>query len=140
VLLDYENFIVIHGYGEAEFSDDYPRWVSEVKQIITKIRNAGYKCPIDAISTTYGRDPRPIIQYGQSLVDHDPLRNLILGCQMYWGTYYEEVYGMTIAQACAKFTTLGFPVQWAPALPTAATIAASGPGTEPTKTSSAACG
>ncbi len=111
VLLDYENFIVIHGYGEAEFSDDYPRWVSEVKQIITKIRNAGYKCPIDAISTTYGRDPRPIIQYGQSLVDHDPLRNIILGCQMYWGTYYEGVYGMTIAQACAKFATLGFPVQ-----------------------------
>lgn len=31
VLAEFENFIVIHGYGEAEFSDDYVRWQNTCK-------------------------------------------------------------------------------------------------------------
>ncbi|MBA3705858.1 MAG: T9SS type A sorting domain-containing protein [Bacteroidetes bacterium] len=111
VLLEYENYITIHGLGEAEYSNDDVRWQNEAKEVINKIRAAGYKAPIDILTSTFGRDPNPIFKYGQSLVDYDPLHNIILGVQMYWGKWYEGEFGMTIAAGCQKFATLNFPVQ-----------------------------
>jgi hypothetical protein len=113
VMLDFQDNVIIHAYGEAHFetTPDDARWISETTDIISRLRNAGYKSPIDIQSTTYGRDPNPVIRSGQRVIDADPLHNIIFGVQMYWGDWYTGLYGMTIAQGCARFATLNFPVQ-----------------------------
>lgn len=113
VMLDFQDNVIIHAYGEAQFetTPDDARWISETTDIITRLRNAGYKSPIDIQSTTFGRDPNPVIRSGQKVIDADPLHNIIFGVQMYWGNWYTNLYGMTIAQGCAKFATLNYPVQ-----------------------------
>jgi hypothetical protein len=113
VLLEFEDNIIIHAYGEAHFetTPDDSRWIQETTSIIGRIRQAGYKAPIDIQSTTYGRDPTPIIRSGQTVINADPLHNIIFGVQMYWGDWYTGLYDMTIAEACARFATLNYPVQ-----------------------------
>jgi mannan endo-1,4-beta-mannosidase len=111
VLQSYESALVIHGYGEGEFSNDDARWLTEVKSVITSIREAGYKCPIDVISTSYGRDPRPVLRHGSQIVKFDPRQNIIMGVQLYWGKSHTEDYGMSIAEACTRFARQNFPIQ-----------------------------
>jgi mannan endo-1,4-beta-mannosidase len=113
VLLEFEDNIILHGFGEPNYetTPDDARWKSESINVINRFRQAGYKAPIDIQTTTFGRDPNPIIRSGQVVFDADPLRNIIFGCQMYWGDWYTGLYGMTIAQGCQRFATLNYPVQ-----------------------------
>jgi hypothetical protein len=111
VLKKWEDYIVIHAAGEVTGSD-YAAWRKLAKDIIDEFRGYGYTCPLDILSTGYGRDPRPILQYGQEIFDYDPEKNIIFGCQVYWGTWYtDHSYKMTIAEGCKKFAELNFPVQ-----------------------------
>jgi PKD repeat protein len=109
VLKKWEDYIIIHACGEVTGAD-YDEWRKLAKSIIDEFRGYGYKCPLDIMSTGYGRDPTPILKYGQEIFDYDPEKNIILGCQMYWGTYYTNKW-MSIAEACKKFAELDFPVQ-----------------------------
>jgi mannan endo-1,4-beta-mannosidase len=113
VLQEFEDYIIIHAFGEApyETTSNDSRWISETTSLITRIRQAGYKAPLDIQSTTYGRDPRPVIRSGQAVLNADPLRNIIFGVQLYWGDWYTGLYGMSIAQACQQFAALPYPVQ-----------------------------
>lgn len=113
ILKKYEDHIIIHAVGESEYEDkENPgRWDADAKAVIKMMRDAGYKAPLDILSTTFGRDPRPVLDRGQSIIDADPLHNIIFGVQMYWGDWYTGLYGMSIEQATAKMATLGFPVQ-----------------------------
>ncbi|MEO5562934.1 MAG: discoidin domain-containing protein [Chitinophagaceae bacterium] len=113
VLLEFEDNIILHGFGEPNYqtTPDDSRWKTESINVINRFRQAGYKAPIDIQTTTFGRDPNPIIRSGQVVFDADPLRNIIFGCQMYWGDWYTGLYGMTIAQGCQRFASLNYPVQ-----------------------------
>jgi hypothetical protein len=113
VLLEFEDNIILHGFGEPNYetTPDDARWKSESIAVINQFRSAGYKAPIDIQTTTFGRDPNPIIRSGQAVFNADPLRNIIFGCQMYWGDWYTGLYGMTIAQGCQRFAQLPYPVQ-----------------------------
>jgi mannan endo-1,4-beta-mannosidase len=113
VLLEFEDNIILHGFGEPNYetTPDDARWKSESISTINRFRQAGYKAPIDIQTTTFGRDPNPIIRSGQVVFNADPLRNIIFGCQMYWGDWYTGLYGMTIAEGCQRFASLNYPVQ-----------------------------
>lgn len=113
VLLEFEDNIILHAFGEPNYetTPDDARWKSESIAVINQFRSAGFRAPIDIQTTTFGRDPRPIIRSGQVVFDADPLRNIIFGCQMYWGDWYTGLYGMTIAEGCQRFAQLPYPVQ-----------------------------
>ena len=113
VLLEFEDNIILHAFGEPNYetTPDDARWKSESISVINRFRQAGFKAPIDIQTTTFGRDPNPIIRSGQVVFNADPLRNIIFGCQMYWGDWYTGLYDMTIAEACQLFATLNYPVQ-----------------------------
>jgi hypothetical protein len=113
VLQEFEDNIIIHAFGEApyETTNDDARWISETSALIQRIRQAGYKAPLDIQSTTFGRDPRPVIRSGQAVLNADPLRNILFGVQLYWGDWYTGLYDMTIAEACQQFAALPYPVQ-----------------------------
>jgi hypothetical protein len=110
VLMKWEDYIVIHAMGESTLGSA-EEWRDASKATIDRFRHWGYTCPIDILSTTYGRDPQPILQYGEEIFDYDPEKNVIFGCQVYWGDWYTGKYGMTIAEACKKFAEQNFPVQ-----------------------------
>jgi mannan endo-1,4-beta-mannosidase len=113
VLIEFEDNIILHAFGEPNYetTPDDARWKRESISVINRFRQAGFKAPIDIQTTTYGRDPNPILRSGQVVFDADPLHNIIFGCQLYWGDWYTGLYGMTIAEACQRFATLNYPVQ-----------------------------
>lgn len=116
VLLRYQDVITIHAVGESKQETD-AEWLASAKQTIRALRDGGFRVPLYVLSREAGRAPRPILEHGQELVDFDPLHNILLGVQLYWGgergehpTLLETKYGMTAEQAIARFATLPFPV------------------------------
>lgn len=116
VLKKYEDIITLHAQGEGTQSTA-AKWVSDAESAITKIRTAGYRCPLYVLSTTYGRDPYTVLKYGKQLIDYDPLHNILCGVQLYWGYtwngspgWYIGQYHMTDKQAIDTFAVQKFPI------------------------------
>jgi mannan endo-1,4-beta-mannosidase len=116
VLKKYEDIITLHAQGEGQ-QTTVAAWLSDAKAAITRIRNAGYRCPLYILSTTSGRDPFTILHNGQQLVDFDPLHNILCGVQLYWGYtsagspgWYIGDYKMTDKAAIDSFALKSFPI------------------------------
>ncbi len=60
------------------------KWLADAKAVITSIRNLGYKHPISIHAMEQGRQLKAVLDHGAELVAHDPMHNIITGCQMYW--------------------------------------------------------
>jgi len=112
----YEDIITLHAQGEGTQSTA-AQWVADAESAITKIRTAGYRCPLYILSTTYGRDPNTVLKYGKQLIDYDPLHNILCGVQLYWGYtwngspgWYFGQYHMTDKQAIDTFADQKFPI------------------------------
>jgi len=73
--------------GDGEFDADVAAWLVNQKAVITKFRNWGYTEPLTIGTPNAGRYLRALLDYGQELVDYDPLHSLVLNAQMYWGAY-----------------------------------------------------
>lgn len=112
VLMKWEDYIIIHAAGEFTKEVTYEQWQNDVKKTIDQFRGYGYQCPLGIMSVFGGRDPHPILSHGRELFDYDPEKNIIFGCQMYWGDWYtDHSFNMTIAEGCKEFAALDFPVQ-----------------------------
>jgi hypothetical protein len=112
MLLQYDSKIVIHAKGES-YENTGAEWAANSKTIITKLRNAGYKAPLYILSTTGGRNLPVALQYGQEIVNHDPLKNIVIGWQAYWGSdnTYQNQYGMSLDTAMHQAASAAFPIQ-----------------------------
>jgi hypothetical protein len=112
ILLRYEKNIVIHAVGEAYESTGLA-WATRVKGVIGRLRAAGCKAPLYVLTIDGGRSLPVILNYGAEILASDPLKNAVFGWQAYWGSsnYYQNRYGMTLAQAMARVRDAAFPIQ-----------------------------
>jgi hypothetical protein len=112
LLLRYEKNIVIHAVGEAYESTGLA-WATRVKGVISQLRAGGYKAPLYIMSIDGGRNLPAILQYGPEILNADPLKNVVFGWQAYWGqsSYYQNKYGMTLADAMGRVRDAGIPIQ-----------------------------
>lgn len=116
VLKKYEDIITLHALGEGR-QDSPAAWAADAKTVITRIRNAGYRCPLYILSTSSGRDPFTVFEKGQEVVNHDPLHNILCGVQLYWGYtaaglpgWYIRTWEMTDGEAIDSFARCSFPI------------------------------
>jgi hypothetical protein len=116
MLMKYERHLILHGMGEA--FGDVTAWRNDNLYFLQQLRNAGYKCPIDVVSTDGGRNIHTVLNNGQWLMDNDPQSNLILGWQAYWpwnqaltANFWQGSNGMTLSQAIDAIATKNFPIQ-----------------------------
>ncbi len=104
--------IILGIYGEPAF-DNRTQWQQETLAALQSIRALGYDEPVLIMANNYGRDLPSVLQYGQTLVNADPLHKVIMGWQAYWGqsNWYQGYYGLTFQQAMAQIAALHYPVQ-----------------------------
>lgn len=113
LLKKYEKYIVLHAKGES-FENSEDEWVTASKHVITVLRAAGYTCPLYILPTLYGRDLKVVLKRGQEIVNHDPLKNIIMGWQAYWGLpggHYQNLQGMSLSQGFTAVGNANFPIQ-----------------------------
>jgi mannan endo-1,4-beta-mannosidase len=112
LLQRYQRFIVIHAMGES-YVDTDEEWVAQAKQTISSMRQAGYTAPLYIMSRTGGRNLPTLLDRGQSVVDADPLHNVVFGWQAYWGSdnHYQNAYGLSLSSAMRRAAEAPFPIQ-----------------------------
>ncbi len=117
LLKKYQDHITLNVLPETP-EVDVELWRTRAKDAITAARQAGYVCPLSVMSHRYGRDLPTTLLHGQEIVDHDPLGNVIVGWQAYWGdnadqsrNWYEGRYGLTLEEGLAAIAQLDYPVQ-----------------------------
>lgn len=107
-----KSHLILGIFGEPAY-DDRPRWRNETMAALQQIRALGYDCPVLIMANNYGRDLPSVLDYGQTLMDADPLHRVIMGWQAYWGAsnWYQNLHGMTFQQAMTQIVSKNFPVQ-----------------------------
>lgn len=112
MLLKYQKYIVIHAKGESG-EDSGAAWVTAANARVAAMRAAGYTAPLYIMTTTSGRNLPVALNFGQQIVDADPLHRIVIGWQAYWGpnNFYQNQYGMTLAQAFTAVQNANFPIQ-----------------------------
>jgi hypothetical protein len=113
---NYESHLIIHAMGEAQF-DGYAdgadeRWVKEAKQTIARFRSYGYTCPLDIMADSWGQNLSVLLRRGREVIESDPEKNVILGCQVYTpdGTL-KGLGGVGIEEAIQAVARSGLPIQ-----------------------------
>jgi hypothetical protein len=112
MLKKHESFIIIDAYGEPQY-DDVEKWHAEAKEALVHMRALGYTVPFTVYANQFGRGLPSLFDYGQEILDADPLHNTFLGWQAYWGNngYYQEHYGYTLSEAVDAIVDSGLPIQ-----------------------------
>ncbi len=59
-------------------------WAAHYKNVISTLRNAGIEVPIVIDAPNYGMDLNAVVTHGQSFVNQDPLKRIILSNHAYW--------------------------------------------------------
>jgi mannan endo-1,4-beta-mannosidase len=84
VLLKYEKYLLINianEWGDHPMTDEY--WRDSYKQAIDTLRHAGYKTTIVIDAPGWGQKIDPFFVYGQDVLNHDPLKNILFSVHMY---------------------------------------------------------
>jgi malectin (di-glucose binding ER protein) len=112
MLRKHESYIIIDAYGEPQY-DDLERWRSEAAAALEEYRDLGYHVPLTVTANQFGRDLPSILDYGDEILSADPEGNTFLGWQAYWGQggYYQQHYGLSLAQAVQSIVDSGLPIQ-----------------------------
>jgi hypothetical protein len=112
LMLKYERWIVVHAMGESYEGTD-AAWATRAKSVVSSLRAAGYRMPLYVMSREGGRNLPTVLAQGAAVVAADPLHNVVLGWQAYWGSNggYQNAYGMTLEQAFARVAAAAFPIQ-----------------------------
>ncbi len=104
--------LILGIFGEPAYNNR-TQWQQETMSALQTIRALGYDAPVLIMANNYGRDLPSVLQYGQTLVNADPLHRVIMGWQAYWGAsnWYQNLYGMTFQQAITQIAAQHFPIQ-----------------------------
>lgn len=120
VLKKYESHLIFLAHGEGTYDGWYgfgpestARWLREAKGIIRKIRSCGYACPIEIYSNTWGQNLGLLLDHGREIIDSDPQKNVILGCQLYTTNALVNVKPgiSSFEQAVQRIVQSGLPIQ-----------------------------
>jgi mannan endo-1,4-beta-mannosidase len=85
VLQKYEDKILLNIANEAGDNQcTQEDFEATYKSAITKLRDKGYKMPLVIDSTSYGGNINRLFESGQTLIDTDPLKNILLSVHAYW--------------------------------------------------------
>ena len=77
VLLNIANEAGKHGVTAKQFRAEY-------EKAITRIRNAGIKCPLVIDASGWGQDIDILQATGKDLIEADPLRNILFSVHIWW--------------------------------------------------------
>jgi len=112
LLAKYERYLVVHAVGESYATSD-TAWRDQAIEVVRRLRAAGLRMPLTVMSRHGGRNLPCLLEQGQAVVDGDPLNNVILGWQAYWGSdrAYQNEYGMELAEAMHRAASAPFPIQ-----------------------------
>jgi hypothetical protein len=69
-------------------------WRDSYINAITRLRAAGYSCPLVIDSGGWGQDTLDFLNYGQAVFASDPQKNVILSLHVY-GAFYDSVGGVS---------------------------------------------
>jgi hypothetical protein len=111
LLQRYEKYIAITIKGES-YDQTEQQWTDDIKNRITRVRNAGYRMPLYVLPVNGGRNLPYILNRGAELEAFDPLHNTVFVWQGYWGVgnHYQNMFGMTLDQAMQRVRDASFPV------------------------------
>lgn len=110
MLVKHTATVMLDVWGPAY--DDRARFATDAQAAITEVRAFGYEEPLVVLSNQYGRDLPALLEYGDVLVEADPLHNVVFEWDAYWGSsnWYQDLYGMTLSEGIAQVATASFPV------------------------------
>ena len=69
-------------------------WRDSYITAITRLRAAGYSCPLVIDSGSWGQDPQDFLNYGQAVLDSDPQKNVIFSLHIY-SDFYDSGGGVS---------------------------------------------
>jgi len=92
LLARYKKWLIINVVGEDAPDDDLAWYRLAVSQI-NFYRDAGYSEPLSFLPGTYGRKLPTLLDAGAAVVAADPLHNVLLDWEAYWGTLNCEYDG-----------------------------------------------
>ena len=116
-IIDKYSYVVIiniaNEWGDNNVSD--LAWKNAYLPAITTIRNAGYKVPIMIDAPGYGQRETSIVNYGEDLLNSDPLKNIIFSAHGYsnWNvssTYNSRINAILAKNLCLVFGEFGWNV------------------------------
>lgn len=84
MLQKYERFLLLNianEWGDNPMTADY--WRDAYFRAVSIMRNAGYLTTLVIDAPGWGQNIDPIIKYGQSVIDSDPLHNILFSVHMY---------------------------------------------------------
>ena len=91
VLVRYEKYLLINianEWGDHNMSAEF--WRDSYKEAIDSLRKDGYKMTLVIDAPGWGQNLSPILEYGNDLIAHDTLQNLLFSIHMY-GSWNEPV-------------------------------------------------
>lgn len=112
LLRRYERYLVVHALGES-YASSNTAWRDQAIGVVKRLRAAGLRMPLTVMSRQGGRNLPCLLEQGQAVVDADPLHNVIMGWQAYWGSNrgYQSEYGMELPDAMQRASAAAFPIQ-----------------------------
>jgi mannan endo-1,4-beta-mannosidase len=85
VLLKYEKYILINLVNEwGNFSTTLDYWKDAYMKAISRLRDAGIHTTLVIDATNWGQNYQSVLQYGKTLLDHDPYKNILFSVHMYY--------------------------------------------------------
>ena len=85
VLKKYEPYLLLNIANEAgDHSIKADQFRTDYKGFISRIRETGLLCPIVIDASGWGQDLNILLETGAALVEHDPLKNILLSVHMWW--------------------------------------------------------
>ncbi|KAA5534555.1 T9SS type A sorting domain-containing protein [Taibaiella lutea] len=90
---------------DTNYNAEIPAWVSNYKNAITSMRNAGVTVPIMIDATNYGIDLNMALNNGATLEDYDPLHNIIISVHGYWNNTLQ-----TMSIMAGQISQAAFPI------------------------------
>jgi mannan endo-1,4-beta-mannosidase len=86
IIKKYEKFILLNIANEVLPNKVTQEWEDLYKTAITRLRQAGYKCPFVIDAPQWGRYVDAIISNGKNLIEHDPDHNVMFSWHP-WNTF-----------------------------------------------------
>jgi len=107
MLMKYQKSIIINIANEPDDGTaDVSTYTAANKNAVSKLRNAGLSCPLMIDAPGWGKDPEYFVAQGKSLINADPIHNLIFSVHTYWPT--RGAYGnYSDAQITTYLSNLG---------------------------------
>lgn len=84
IIQKYKQWIIVNIGNEIGQGETNDQWEAYYIDAIDQLRDAGIDTPLMIDCGDYGSNEEYFLEKGQSLIDHDPLHNIIFAVHTYW--------------------------------------------------------